>query len=168
MMETMHTKQCQIPVKEFCEGCTEHVYAHGYREIRERILKERGEVCEHCGKERSNHVHHIDGSRTNHADNNLLVLCPKCHLGIFHKDRNRKSGTKRKLVSEDRPLNSGGIQLVTTKQAAKTLAISEKKVRELCQRGSRKGGIEACKIDTQWRIRSSEVDEFIKHQIRKG
>jgi excisionase family DNA binding protein len=57
-------------------------------------------------------------------------------------------------------------QMVTVKQAAKVLALSEKKVRELCLRGLKYKGLQAIKIDTQWRIPLSELDSFV--ESRKG
>lgn len=57
-------------------------------------------------------------------------------------------------------------QLVTVKQAAQALAVKEKKVRDLCLRGIKYDGLDAIKIDTQWRISASELDRFI--EARKG
>ncbi len=57
-------------------------------------------------------------------------------------------------------------QFITIKQVAKTLTLTEKKVRDLCLRGIRYDGLGAIKIDTQWRISASELDRFI--EARKG
>jgi excisionase family DNA binding protein len=57
-------------------------------------------------------------------------------------------------------------QLITVKQAAKILALSEKKVRELCLRGLKYKGLQAIKIDTQWRIPLNELNTFV--EPRKG
>ncbi|MEN6320715.1 MAG: helix-turn-helix domain-containing protein [Syntrophaceae bacterium] len=59
-------------------------------------------------------------------------------------------------------------QLLTTLQVAEILAIREEKVRALCQRGSKHGGLDAGKIDSQWRIPVDEVNKFIDHIKRKG
>ena len=59
-------------------------------------------------------------------------------------------------------------QLITIKDAAKTLAVTEKKVRELCHRGAKHGGIDGMKIDRLWRISKNEVDNFIDYNKRKG
>ena len=57
-------------------------------------------------------------------------------------------------------------QLLTVRQVAKTLAVTEKKVRDLCMRGTKLGGLKALKIDSQWRIPSAEVNEFIENKKR--
>jgi excisionase family DNA binding protein len=57
-------------------------------------------------------------------------------------------------------------QLITVKQAATILALSEKKVRELCLRGLKYKGLQAIKIDTQWRIPLNELNTFV--ESRKG
>jgi excisionase family DNA binding protein len=57
-------------------------------------------------------------------------------------------------------------QLVTVKQVAQILAVKETKVRGLCLRGIHYDGLDAIKIDTQWRISVSELDRFI--EARKG
>ena len=57
-------------------------------------------------------------------------------------------------------------QFLTTLQVAEILAIREEKVRALCQRGIKYNGLDAIKIDVQWRIPISELDRFI--ESRKG
>lgn len=55
-------------------------------------LKEAKGRCEVCGK-RANMVHHVDEARDNHAQENLAVLCWKCHRVIHqtgHKLRKSK------------------------------------------------------------------------------
>lgn len=53
--------------------------------IRKRLLKERGEICEECeltewrGKPLSFEVDHIDGNNQNNNPDNLKILCPNCH-----------------------------------------------------------------------------------------
>lgn len=56
--------------------------------------------------------------------------------------------------------------MLTVSQVAGYLAVTEKKVRELCLRGSKLGGLEAIKIDSQWRISQDEVAKFIEHKTR--
>ncbi len=57
-------------------------------------------------------------------------------------------------------------QLFTIRQTSKVLALSERKVRQLCLRGIKYGGVDAVKIDSQWRVPSSELDRFVN--ARKG
>jgi len=58
-------------------------------------------------------------------------------------------------------------QLLTVRQVAKILAVTEKKVRELCMRGSKQGGLEALKIDSLWKIPEEEVGKFIEFKKRR-
>jgi len=57
-------------------------------------------------------------------------------------------------------------QLLKVSQVAGLLAVTEKKVRELCLRGSKQGGLEAIKIDSQWRISEAEVTAYIENKKR--
>lgn len=57
-------------------------------------------------------------------------------------------------------------QMITVKQAAKILALSEPVVRNLCLRGTRYDGLDAIKINGHWRIPVSQLDRFI--ESRKG
>ncbi len=58
-------------------------------------------------------------------------------------------------------------QFITTKEAAKILALKEKKVRDLCLRGIRYDGLDAIKIDSQWRISMDELSRFIESRKRR-
>lgn len=53
-------------------------------------------------------------------------------------------------------------QLVTVKQAAQILALTQRKARDLCLQGVKRGGLGAIRIGAQWRIAVSELDRFIK------
>lgn len=46
---------------------------------KEEILREFNHRCAICGKERP-HIHHIDEDPSNNLAENLLPLCPNCHL----------------------------------------------------------------------------------------
>lgn len=59
-------------------------------------------------------------------------------------------------------------QFITIKQVAKTLALTEKKARDLCLRGIRYDGLDAIKVDTQWRISATELDRFIESRKRRS
>ena len=53
------------------------------RETRRR-LKQRGKSCQICGWNEPEilEIHHIDGNRQNNADENLLMVCPNCHVRL--------------------------------------------------------------------------------------
>ena len=48
-------------------------------------LKSVNYICEECGK-KATLVHHLDKGKVNHTINNLIALCQKCHINIYHKD----------------------------------------------------------------------------------
>jgi hypothetical protein len=49
------------------------------RVIRDAVLREYNHRCAICG-EANPHIHHIDGDHDNNTPENLLPLCPNCHL----------------------------------------------------------------------------------------
>jgi len=53
----------------------------GYRQLKTRLIEQRGGCCEICGydKELVLQVHHIDRDHENNRMNNLRLLCPNCH-----------------------------------------------------------------------------------------
>lgn len=55
-------------------------------------------ACPGCGRGRDDvqsfHVHHLDGDATNHTRDNLVALCPTCHLGGEHDRRLPDSTTE--------------------------------------------------------------------------
>jgi 5-methylcytosine-specific restriction endonuclease McrA len=63
-------------------------YPDNWELIAERIKRQAGHCCEHCGHRHdpgSGHtltVHHLDRDKSNCADDNLVALCQKCHLHI--------------------------------------------------------------------------------------
>ena len=40
--------------------------------------------CKRCGWEGYCHVHHKDGNWKNNARENLIILCPNCHMDEHH------------------------------------------------------------------------------------
>jgi hypothetical protein len=58
---------------------------------RQRIIKLHSVdyTCEECGAY-ANECHHKDKTKTNHAQNNLIVLCRKCHMSLYHAGCHRK------------------------------------------------------------------------------
>lgn len=68
------------------------------KRVRLEKIEQVGARCEECGEQKipsKLDVHHRDGSKSNHDIDNLLLLCKKCHLGIYHKG---EIGRKRKKV----------------------------------------------------------------------
>lgn len=55
------------------------------KKIRKQLLNKHNHICQKCGK-KANEIHHKDGSKNNHSIDNFLVLCHKCHMGIYHKN----------------------------------------------------------------------------------
>lgn len=67
--------------------------------------------CPGCGASgdevTSFHVHHLDGDRTNHSRDNLVALCPSCHLGDEHDRRLPDSATDPPSVYGTNPPSVG-------------------------------------------------------------
>lgn len=64
-------------------------YPDDWDEIAERVKREAGYCCRHCGHPNSTvvrgrvlTVHHLDGDPGNCDDDNLLACCQRCHLHI--------------------------------------------------------------------------------------
>ena len=62
-----------------------------YEPYARRIVRNRAYAeCEICGEERRTegrdgiYVHHIDGDRDNNAEENLMLVCPRCHNFVCH------------------------------------------------------------------------------------
>ena len=51
--------------------------------VREAVLKEYNHRCAMCGANQP-HIHHIDEDPSNNDPENLLPLCPNCHLSDQH------------------------------------------------------------------------------------
>lgn len=52
-------------------------YSSEFRRISSLLLKDA--VCSDCGKDKTLQVHHIDKDKKNNSQENLVVLCWKCH-----------------------------------------------------------------------------------------
>lgn len=62
-------------------------YPDNWKQISIKIRNERNHTCEGCGQVGNVPfnpltVHHIDYCPENNGDNNLLLLCAKCHLRL--------------------------------------------------------------------------------------
>jgi 5-methylcytosine-specific restriction protein A len=58
-------------------------YGREWRRIRRKILQERGYKCEKCGrtaKDTNLTIHHKDRNPKNNSNDNLIVVCPRCHF----------------------------------------------------------------------------------------
>ncbi len=55
--------------------------ARGFWAAREDSMQKYS-ACQRCGLREPEilHVHHLDGNRKNNRDENLIVLCPNCHM----------------------------------------------------------------------------------------
>jgi len=70
-----------------------NVYSRFWNQISIQIKKKKKYTCEHCGfkahdnyQQRFIHTHHINGDKQNNYEDNLKVLCIKCHseVDIYH------------------------------------------------------------------------------------
>ena len=61
-------------------------YSKDWSRISRELIRIRGGKCEECFRlsEKRNPltVHHIDGQPENNTNENLIVLCAKCHLRV--------------------------------------------------------------------------------------
>jgi len=84
-----------------------NVYSRKWTEISNQIKTKRDYSCETCGWRPANsyekrfiHTHHQNGDKTNNRDDNLKVLCIKCHsnVDIYHK-RIKSSSNYKEFLS---------------------------------------------------------------------
>jgi len=76
------------------ESATPNIYSKNWNIISKKV-KERGSyICKNCGfrpsdsyEKRFIHTHHINGDKQNNFEDNLKLLCIKCHsdVDIYHK-----------------------------------------------------------------------------------
>jgi hypothetical protein len=76
------------------EFATPNIYSENWNIISKKVKEKRNYTCENCGFTPSNnyekrfiHTHHINGDKQNNLEDNLKVLCIKCHsdIDIYHK-----------------------------------------------------------------------------------
>ena len=65
-------------------GTSKYKNHYQMKMVRIKLLQKKNYTCEDCGG-KGNEVHHIDKTKTNHFQDNLKVLCRKCHTQ-YHKD----------------------------------------------------------------------------------
>lgn len=63
---------------------------------RDTVLQEYNHRCAVCGADRP-HIHHIDEDPSNNSLDNLLPLCPNCHLTDQHDPTRRIDAEKLRL-----------------------------------------------------------------------
>lgn len=74
-------------------GISFEPYPTGWtREFRKKVREIDSFTCQICSKkqcegDRTFHVHHIDEDKKNINIENLITLCPKCHIGKVHRDK---------------------------------------------------------------------------------
>ena len=66
------------------------------KKIRDAVLAEYNHLCAVCGST-GPHVHHIDEDAENNDPQNLLPLCPNCHLRDQHNPTRRHEVGKLRL-----------------------------------------------------------------------
>lgn len=79
---------------------TKALYPANWKEISDKVKVNRKHTCEGCGQVGNKPrnpltVHHIDFNPANCRDDNLLLLCAKCHLRL-------QQGTVPSLLQERR------------------------------------------------------------------
>ena len=76
-------------------GEDNHMYDSGQVAYKKKLFRNGKEkICEICQSTIMIEVHHIDRNRLNNNDNNLLIVCRKCHRGIHGK----RSGKDLKYI----------------------------------------------------------------------
>lgn len=59
-------------------------------------------------------------------------------------------------------------QLYSLRDTAGLLGIKESKARELCQRGAKRGGLDAGRIDRRWFVSAQEIERYQEFIKRRG
>ena len=50
------------------------------QEQRDRLRKERGDLCQDCRQLRAHNFHHLNGIPSDNRDENILLVCVLCHI----------------------------------------------------------------------------------------
>ena len=116
----MDTEHLNIGVRNgnWNGGISEYPNHYTMKQIRKKILIERGEICSECGVY-GNEIHHIDKSKNIHTENNLKVLCHKCHTKLHSGRKNKHS---QKYL--DKIKSNGNITVAECDALAKKINIS--------------------------------------------
>lgn len=85
VFDTVHVGKCHI---RWRNGIKYLNYPKEYYSIRRWIIERDKEICQICGKDtsRKSHVHHIDGNKKHNTEDNLILLCPPCHMKVHNKN----------------------------------------------------------------------------------
>lgn len=76
-----------------------YLKSKSWQELRQQVLNRAGGRCENCGyqpwKPGTLQVHHRTYERVGHESmDDLIVLCPKCHMRLHGIHRQRKNRDK--------------------------------------------------------------------------
>ncbi len=71
-------------------GISEYPNHYQMKQIRKQRLIEENYICQIC-QGKANQIHHVDKTKTNHDPNNFMVLCQKCHISNFHRQKRQTS-----------------------------------------------------------------------------
>ena len=72
-----------------------------FKKIRIKRIADNNGKCQECGKSTINmkklHLHHKNRNRKDNREENLVLLCCKCHLSL-HKELNHKNFTLKPCI----------------------------------------------------------------------
>jgi len=93
--------------EECCKRFIHHKrYGTAWQKRRKEILKQRGNKCENCGSTEKIEVHHKKGW-DDEEDEDLEVLCKKCHMDIRHEYGKNDNGNGTYTLEEIRKIRDG-------------------------------------------------------------
>ena len=59
-----------------------------WSEVVRKAIRDRDKVCKLCGKQNLLVVHHIDWNKKHSTEDNLILLCRKCHYKV-HRNKDK-------------------------------------------------------------------------------
>lgn len=68
-------------------------------ELRQKIREKQNNKCFTCGKEGPHQIHHRDSDPKNNSEDNLVLLCSRCHKSI-HRVKTSLQDASPKLKKE--------------------------------------------------------------------
>jgi hypothetical protein len=80
-------------------------------ELRQKIREKQGDRCFTCGKENPTQIHHRDSDPKNNSEDNLILLCGRCHKSIHRVKTSLKNATPKLKREIFRYLRLSGIEL---------------------------------------------------------
>lgn len=94
-------------MKEYREKYEKYLSSKKWKEIREKIAKNKNYTCEKCQKKiyKGFHIHHLNYNNLgNEKDSDLIFLCKNCHEKIHNRENKNNKTLKIKndiLKNED-------------------------------------------------------------------